>query len=174
MFGGVKSDMETELVRQLINILSQENDIYDTLYKISNNKKELIIGGKVAELENIVKIEQSLVIKISKLDDKRENIVGELCGLLGQKPEDITISWLTARLGEMEASQLKACQEKMLKSISALKDNNELNSKLIKTSLEYIDFSINMMTSIDAVTNSYGSTGHSGDTKKRNLFDVKL
>lgn len=166
--------MQTELIRQLINILNQENDIYETLYKISNNKKDLIIGGKVTELENIVKIEQSLVIKISKLEAKRENIVGELCGLLGQKPENITISWLASKLGAMETEQLKACQDKMLKNITELKDNNELNSKLIKNSLEYIDFSINMMTSIDTVSNNYGSSGHSGDTKKRNLFDVKL
>ncbi len=166
--------MEAELVRQLVNILNQENDIYDTLFKISNNKKELIIGGKVNELENIVKIEQSLVIKISKLEDEREKVVGELCSLLGQKPEDVTISWLTNKLGTEEASQLKVCQEKMVKKINELKDNNELNSKLIKNSLDYIDFSINMMTSIDTVSNNYGMTGQSGDTKKRNLFDVKL
>lgn len=172
MFGGVK--MQAELVRQLVNILNQENEIYDTLSKISNNKKELIISGKVNELENIVKIEQSLVIKIAKMEDQRENIVGQLCGMLGQKPEDVTISWLTTKLGENEATQLKACQERMLKNINALKDNNELNSKLIKNSLEYIDFSINMMTSIDTVSNNYGSNGHSGDSKKRNLFDVKL
>jgi hypothetical protein len=171
---GCESAMETELVGQLIDILNQENDIYDTLYKISNNKKELIIAGKVTELENIVKIEQSLIIKISRLEDAREDIVAELCGLLGQKPENITISWLTTRLGALEAAQLKACQERMVKNINSLKDNNELNSRLIKNSLEYIDFSINMMTSIDTMSNNYGNTGHSGDTKKRNLFDVKL
>ncbi len=166
--------MEAELVKSLIHILNQENDIYDTLYKISNNKKELIIGGKVNELENIVKIEQSLIIKISRLEDEREKIVGQLCSLLGQKPEEVTISWLATQLGDQEADQLENCRNRMLKNINALKDNNELNSKLIKNSLEYIDFSINMMTSIDSITNNYGNTGHSGDTKKRNLFDVKL
>ncbi len=166
--------MEAQLVKSLIDILNQENDIYDTLYKISNNKKELIIGGKVNELENIVKIEQSLIIKISRLEDEREEIVGKLCGLLGQKPEEVTISWLATQLGAREAEQLDKCRNRMLKNINALKDNNELNSKLIKNSLEYIDFSINMMTSLDSVTNNYGNTGHSGDTKKRNLFDVKL
>jgi len=163
-----------EAVRQLVNILNQENDVYETLYKISNNKKEMIIGGKVNELENIVKIEQSLVMKISKLEDEREKIVEKLCELSGQKPEDVTISWLRTWLGEGESAQLKVCQDKIVDSINALKDNNELNSKLIKNSLEYIDFSINMMTSIDTVSNNYGSSGNSGDSKKRNLFDVKL
>ncbi len=166
--------MEAGLIGQLAEILNQENEIYDTLSKISNNKTNLIIEGKVNELENIVKIEQTLVIKISKLEDQREKIVGKLCAELGQKPEDVTISGLAEQLSKKEAAELKACQEKMVKNIEELKNTNELNSKLIKNSLEYIDFSINMMTSIDTFTNSYGSSGNTGDTKKRNLFDVKL
>lgn len=166
--------MEAGLIRQLTEVLNQENEIYDMLSKISNNKTNLIIGGKVNELESIVKLEQSLVIKISKFEAEREKIVDKLCGLLGKKPEEITISGLAAQLGEQESAKLKACQEKMLDKINNLKSTNNINSKLIKNSLEYIDFSINMMTSIDSVTNSYGSSGHVGDTKKRNLFDVKL
>lgn len=166
--------METYLVGQLTEVLNKEYEIYDTLSKLSNNKTDLIVGGKVNELENVVKIEQSLVLKVSKLEDEREKIVENLCRVLGKKPEDITVSQLSEQLGENEASVLKQCQEKILKKLGALKNTNELNSKLIKNSLEYIDFSINMMTSIDTVTNSYGNTGHSGDTKKRNLFDVKL
>ncbi|MDF2989312.1 MAG: FlgN protein [Eubacterium sp.] len=162
------------MVAKLTEVLNKENEIYDTLYKLSNNKTDLIVGGKVQELENIVKIEQSLVIKIAKLEDQREKIVGELCTILGQKPEDITISELTARLGDEKSTLLKECQDKMLKNIDKLKNTNDLNSRLIKNSLEYIDFSINMMTSIDTVNNSYGSSGFVGDTKKRNLFDVKL
>ena len=162
------------LVNQLTEVLNQENEIYDTLSKISNNKTNLIVGGKVIELESIVKIEQSLVIKISKLEDEREKIVEKVCVLLGKRPEEVTISGLAAQLGQNESSKLKACQEKIIKNINNLKTTNDLNSKLIKNSLEYIDFSINMMTSIDTVTNSYGNSGYSGDTKKRNLFDVKL
>lgn len=166
--------MEPGLVKQLTTILNQENEIYETLSKISNNKTDLIVGGKVNELESIVKMEQALVIKIAKLEDQREKLVDILAGEIGKKPEDITIKELAGSLGIAEASELKQCRERMLKNIHQLKNSNELNSKLIKNSLEFIDFSINMMTSIDSVNNSYGSTGYSGETKKRNLFDMKL
>jgi len=166
--------MEVGLARQLIDVLNQENEIYNTLSKISNNKTNLIVSGKVIELESIVKIEQTLILKISKLEAEREKIVDKLCSLLGKKPQDITISGLAEQVGQNESDALKACQEKIVNNIKNLKNSNDLNSKLIKSSLEYIDFSINMMTSIDTVNNSYGSSGHSGETKKRNLFDVKL
>ncbi len=166
--------MDTGLIKELTDILNKENDIYDTFLKLSNNKTDLIVGGNVSELENIVRIEQSLIIKIAKLEDQREKIVESLSSVLGKKPEEITISELASCLGQKEAIELKACQDKILKSINGLKTNNELNSKLIKNSLEYIDFSINMMTTVGTVTNSYGSSGNADEAKKRNLFDVKL
>ncbi len=172
MLGGVW--MEATLTKQLVDILNRENDIYETLSKVSNNKTDLIVGGKVNELENITKIEQSLIIKIAKLEDERESIVDKLCIILEKKPEEVTISALVDKLGQEESDELKACQEKIVKTISNLRSTNDLNAKLIKNSLEYIDFSINMMTSIDNVNNSYGSSGMSGDTKKRNFFDMKL
>lgn len=166
--------MQTELVKQLTDVLDQENEIYETLSKISDNKTDLIVSGKVVELGEVVKIEQALIIKISKLEDKREKIVDKLCAVLGRKPEEMTISSIALQLGQEDSDMLKACQARMLKCISKLKGINELNSKLIKNSIEYIDFSVNMMTSVDTMNNSYGSSGHEGDTKKRNLFDVKL
>ncbi|ACL74481.1 flagellar protein FlgN [Ruminiclostridium cellulolyticum] len=166
--------MDTGLIKELTDILNKENDIYETFLKLSNSKTDLITNGNVSELESIVKIEQSLIIKIAKLEDQREKIVESLSSVLGRKPEEVTISELSSCLGEKEAMELKACQEKILKSINGLKSNNELNSKLIKNSLEYIDFSINMMTTVGTVTNSYGSSGNADEGKKRNLFDVKL
>lgn len=166
--------MQAEIAKALTEVLNQESDIYDTLSRISNNKTNLIVGGKVNELESIVKIEQSLVMKISKLEAEREKIVEKICSFLGIKPEEVTLSSLTEQLGQDESAELRACQERIVKNINSLKNSNDLNSRLIKNSLEYIDFSINMMTSIDTVNNSYGSSGHTGDTKKRNLFDVKL
>ncbi|HEX2924832.1 MAG TPA: flagellar protein FlgN [Ruminiclostridium sp.] len=166
--------MDMGLVKNLTDILNNENDIYETLLKISNNKTDLIVSGKVNELENIVKIEQSLIIKIAKLEDKREAIVGSLSAFLGKKSEEITVSELVEKLGQQDSKELKACQQRMLKNINDLKTVNELNSKLIKNSLEYIDFSINMMTSEGTVTNSYGSSGNADEIKKRSLFDVKL
>lgn len=166
--------MKSTLTKQLADVLNREDEIYETLLKLSNNKKDLIVSGKVNEIENITKVEQTLIIKISKLEDEREMVVNKLCEVLGEKAEDVTISKLIDKLSQNEADELKTCQGKIVKSINNLKHNNDLNAKLIKNSLEYIDFSINMMTSIDDVNNSYGSSGTSGDSKKRNFFDMKL
>ncbi len=166
--------MDSSLIKQLTQVLNQENEIYDTLAKLSNNKTQVIVEGKVQDLDSIVKIEQSLVLKISKLEQQREEVVEIMCNQLGIKPEEITISEILKLAANDEGKELKNCQDNLRATLNGLKEKNELNSKLLKNSLDYIDFSLNMMTSIGTINNNYESTGGSGDSKKRSIFDIKL
>ena len=115
-----------------------------------------------------------MVRKIAKLEDQRENIVDKLCAQLGRKAKEITISDLLVLVGEKESRELKDSQQKIRDTLNGLKQKNELNSKLLKNSLEYIDFSINVATSVGTLNNDYNSSGNTGDSKKRTIFDVKL
>jgi flagellar biosynthesis/type III secretory pathway chaperone len=166
--------LEIQLIQDLVKVLDQEAKAYKDILKISKNKTGIIVEGKVAELENIVRLEQSLVIQIGRLEGKREELVAKLYEQLKINQQNLSLSELINNLNDAEAAEmLKVCQQELTKTIRELKNKNELNAKLIKNSLEYIDFSINLFASIHAEDNNYGSTGTVGDTKKRTFFDVK-
>lgn len=166
--------LNAQMIDALINVIEKENSIYEDIAKLSKNKTDIIVKGKVAELENIVKIEQSLVLQIGKCEDAREKLVEALSKQLNLDPDKLTISELLKHLNQSQAQKLKNSQDKMAVLLKDLKNLNEMNSKLIKNSLEYIDFSMNLMTSVGVSNNNYGNNGQVGDSKKRNLFDVKL
>ena len=166
--------MDNNLINELINVLEQENVVYEDILKISKNKTNIIVEGKVKELESIVKLEQSLVLQMAKLENNRENLVEKLSQELKIKPEDITISGLVKYLKAGEAGKLKGVQDKLGDTLKELRNANELNSKLIKSSLEYINFSVNILGDASSGSNNYGNDGQVGDTKKRNFFDIKL
>lgn len=167
--------MDTLVVDKLFEILKKEIEIYGSLEQISSRKTDIIVEGKVSELENIVKLEQSMVVKIAKLEDKREQIVNQLSEQLNIQSSEVTISELVKYLGDEQAEKLKSFQDKMVSTLNKLKDANQLNSKLIKNSLDYIDFSINLITAADAGSNNYGNSGQvKDDSKKRNFFDARL
>lgn len=166
--------LDTQLIHDLIKVLDQEAKAYDDILKISKNKTNIIVEGKVAELENLVKIEQTLVLQMSRIETMRENLVDKISAQLNIKSKDVTISEILKQLKGEEADKLKACQTNMTKVLSDLKNTNEVNSKLIKNSLDFINFSINLMTSVDIGTNNYGTSGQANDTKKRTFFDMKL
>lgn len=168
------SVLDTALVNELINVLEQENRVYDSILKISKSKTNIIVEGKVTELENMVKLEQSLVLQMGRLEDMREKLTGKIAVLLNIKPSEITITELMKHIKSDQAQKLKACQDTLGKAINELKNANDLNSKLIKNSLDFINFSINLVASVDAGSNNYGNTGHVNDTKKKTFFDMKL
>ena len=166
--------METTLINELINILNDESRTYNDILKISKDKTNIIVAGKVAELESIVKSEQSLVFKVGNLEDKREQVVEKISKHMNIKITDLTISELIKHVKDDKADYLKKYQEDISVTVKELKSINVLNSKLIKNSLDFINFSINLMTSVGSMNNSYGNLGQESGNKKRSLFDRKL
>lgn len=165
--------MNTVLIDELIDILNKEAAIYEGVLKLSKSKTDTIVAGKVSELEGITRLEQSMIMQMGKLEAQREKLVGELSVQLKVAAEDITISSLERLLGEEQSKRLKACHRSLDKALKELSGANKLNSKLIKNSLDYIDFSINLLASASS-GNMYGNAGQASDSKKRNFFDVKL
>lgn len=166
--------MDTVLINELIDILNKEAAIYEGVLKLSKNKTDTIVAGKVAELEGITRLEQSMILQMGKLEDEREKLIDRLSVQMKVAAEDITISSLEKLLQKEQAGRLRACHKSLDRSLKELSDTNELNSKLIKSSLDYIDFSINLLTNTSSAGNLYGNAGQTSNSKKRNFFDVKL
>ncbi len=166
--------MDTNLIKKLKDILDREASIYEAILKLSRDKTDVIVNGKVTELEGITRVEQSMIIQLGKLEEEREKLVDEISVQLGRKADDITISELEKVLPEEQAKELKDCQDKMTDIFNDLRHANEMNSKLIKNSLDYIDFSVNILTNAGSSGDIYEKSGRSNDSKKKNFFDMKL
>lgn len=166
--------MDTGLIDRLIEILNKETAMYEGILKLSKNKTDVIVEGKVSELESITKLEQSMILQLGKLEEEREELVDKLAVQLKIKASDITLAGLEKLFPKEQADKLKNCHKTLPKLVNDLSDANVLNSKLIRSSLDYINFSINILTNAGSTGNNYGNSGQSSDSKKRNFFDMKL
>ena len=166
--------MDTELMNRLIEVLNKETAMYEGILKLSKNKTDVIVEGKVTELESITRLEQSMILQLGKLEEEREELVDKLAAQLNIKASDITLTSLENNFPKEQSERLENCQKKLPKLVNELGEANVLNSKLIRNSLDYIDFSINILTNAGSTGNIYGNSGQSNDSKKRNFFDMKL
>lgn len=166
--------MNSQNVNDLINILKREIEIYGKLLKISKDKTEIIAKEKVTELENITKLEQTFVSDIGKLETQRDEIVRNLSNDIGINASDVTISSLIKHLDLEKAQKLEFCKNKLLEIINEIKTVNDLNSKLIQNSIDYINFSLNVLSSVPEVNNNYSNTGNTNEGSQKTYFDVKL
>jgi len=166
--------LDTKKVDELIEILNKELAIYDDILKLSAKKTDVIVNGDVSELVNITRMEQSMVPQIGKLESERMQLVEQIAVLLNIKAEELTLTVLEKQLPGEQKVKLADCRKKLSDTINELKEANALNSKLIKNSLDYIDFSINVLTSAGASGNNYINSGVSQEPGRKNLFDMKL
>lgn len=163
-------------INAIIDILNKEYAYYKDILELSKSKRNIIVEGKVAELDNIVKLEQNIIISIGQLERNREEEVAGLCKLLELDSSQITISELSNMLKPELGNQLLDIQEKLQNTFRELKAVNDINGQLIEQSLEYIDYSINLIAGTGMETGSlYEDMGRNKNSQsKKNMFDTKV
>ncbi|HEX9062805.1 MAG TPA: flagellar protein FlgN [Clostridia bacterium] len=166
--------MDRLFISKLIDVIAHENKLYEEVLSIAKKKTDIIVEGKVAELQKLTTMEQSLVLQIGKLEISREDCAAKISSELGIELADLKISRILEHIEPEQAKLLKSAQVQLGNTIEQLKSLNDLNSKLIKNSLEYINFSMNILTDIESNGNNYKNTGEVGEGSKRNFFDIKL
>lgn len=162
------------LPEKLLSIIEKEARLYISLLGLSKQKTGVIISGDIKELENITKREQVLFKNVEKLEETREQVVSEIACSLGTESSTLTISSIIANLDKAWAERLKEARDSILSTIDEIRKINMQNKVLIDTSLEYIDFSLNLVSSTSSKGVSYSRNGKEGNDEKRSLFDVKL
>lgn len=160
-------------VSTLFDVLDGQFQIYKDLLDISKNKTEVIKEGKVNELASITKVEQSLIFKMGDLEDQLEKVVKGLKSELSITDEKITISSIIKHLDDGPKQKLESKTKEIVGVVEEFNHINKLNSKLIQSSLDYIDFSINLYSNVNS--DSSGSYEQSGDVRgnKTSFFDIK-
>ncbi|NLO38644.1 MAG: flagellar protein FlgN [Ruminiclostridium sp.] len=160
-------------IDNLIKVLEYENKLYGQLYSIAENKTGLVVKSEVDSLQELVGKEQKLISELNKLQDVREQIIGQVAQTIGKDPREVTISQLAAYLPQDQAKKLTCSRVKLKETVRKLTDKNDLNQQLIKNALEYVDFSLNLLTQPAPQTPQYGRKGNETGAKGRGILDIK-
>lgn len=164
----------TKSMDQLILALTKEHDIYQDYFQLAKKKKEIIISGHVAELESITKVEQDMIVTMGKIDHIRTSIVGNLLAELNIKSVE-SLTELAGYLPKEIQAKIIAIKDKLEQVLGDIRGLNELNTSLLKQSLDYIDFNMNLLLSMESKGSTYSSRADEKDLKKQlNIFDARI
>lgn len=158
---------------EMIDILKKELSMYEEMLKISTDKKELIIKDNVNELEEITKREEKIVKEFIEIEKERLNILRTFSKEKGLVNETPKIPELAEYFPEQK-EELMELRKKILDIVSKVKAKNDLNEKLIKNSLDYINFSVGLATGSSVDSGTYGKGGNSNKAEAKKFFDIKL
>lgn len=171
--------------KKLIENLEEQLATQKLLLDFAREKKNLLIEGKVSELEDLLKREEEVVVKSGKLEGVRENIQKELREKLEFAEDDparddpVLSDYIEASEGE-ERQKLDKLYEELTIVIAELKELNRQNNQLIQQSLEYVNIALDLYTSAEKDPGTYSKDLKDGKDKgddgktRRNILDKRI
>lgn len=166
-----------KLLPAFIDATARINKIMDILVQMGQTKQQLIISGRVQELDRLIQKEGIIVSNLEKLEGARFKLQGEIASRWEIAPDEFSAAKVLEHL-KIEYDQyyntFKQNIEQLNYNLVRLKAINTNNDELINQSLDYID----MMQSLlgEDVAGTYTDQGlqtQEKSTPRLNLLDKK-
>lgn len=167
------------LIDELVQTMSQENDIYKELIPIASEKTRVIIKNDLTALQNITDKEQLVVEQINTLERKREEVIKNIGTVLSRDPATLDMRNLIKIMAKQPEEQKRLAQihDELSATLKTLVTINNRNSVLIKQSLEMIEFNMNLIQSSRMSPTGNNYTRNAGEEAMQGngtrMFDAK-
>jgi flagellar biosynthesis/type III secretory pathway chaperone len=161
---------------KLIETLEVLIVVHHELMKLASQKTPILVNNRVDELNTIVHKENKLIKQIEELDRSRVQLTNEYLLSRGYNPDPrVRISDLIKIIFKAdEKLALTDVQGRLVKTITEMKKINEGNQKLVKQSLSFLDYSLDLFIKTPEQDAFYQRPNHAGYSAVRNgLFDTK-
>jgi flagellar biosynthesis/type III secretory pathway chaperone len=126
---------------RLISTMEKLLKLHKSLYEIAQKKTEIVKVGDIEALNQTLKDEQTHVAAISHFENDRQKIAAALVPTI-EKP---TIEDCLTVLDDGPCEALNHLRSELLDVIALIKQRNELNQKMIYQSLQFVNFSLNLI-----------------------------
>ena len=140
------------LMEELISVLQQENEEYKKLLSLSLRKTPVIVSADLQALNSITDEEQEYVGALLKLDRKREECMKDIANVVNRDVNTLKLGDLIEMLASRprEQQKLAAVHDELSETVAQVKRSNEQNKLLIESSLEMVQFDMNVMQAMKA------------------------
>lgn len=138
------------LMENLISVLEEEGKAYEELLELSMKKTPVIIGGDLEGLQKITDEEQNIVARVNRLDAKREEVTKDIANVLNKDVTKLKLTDIIRMLSQrpVEQNKLAAAHDRLKTVVGQMTRVNEQNRDLIKSSLEMVEFDLNLLHSM--------------------------
>lgn len=138
------------LVEELLVGMKKEESCYARLLELSETKKQAIIKGAVADLEEVTATEESISSDLKNLENKRMGILQDMAVVLGHDGEQFTVTNVIEQLQTQpkEQSELTAARDGLVDVATRLQTANAQNSILLQQALEMVEFDLTLFKSL--------------------------
>lgn len=163
-------------VQQVTEVLRSMDNLYSILVSLSQEKQQAIMDNDVVQLTKVMTEESRVLKHAAGLETAREREVALFLQEKGIRSQlSLTITEMTRLVFDPEEKEmLLQAQRQLSNTLHELKRLNALNKELIEQSLNFIDYSLNLLTSLPEEEVVYSDPSKQQSSQKiRSFFDTR-
>ncbi len=130
-----------KLLGDFIDYLNKQNQVMDSLAELGQEKKELIILGRVKDLDELIKHEGTAINELHQLEEGRFKLQKQLADNWGRDLNDFSAREILNTVRQNQPAffnDLEQAINRLDFNLTRLRAINEHNNELLEDSLDYI------------------------------------
>ncbi len=152
--------MEKEVQASVfIKVVEEQLDTYKELLDLAEKKGDVLVKGDVKLLGAITKTEQDLVLRLGKLEEERSKLIAHIANIYDKDISEVKIDFLIDIFDDEQTKTLTSINDEFKSVLTKIEVKNRRNEELIKNALDYINFSVKLLTDAGEMKTSYSADG---------------
>lgn len=138
------------LVEELVEILEEQEKVYQRMAEYGRQKREILIKNDVPALEKLTTEEQLAADEALALSNKQVQALSDIANVLGKSDEKMTVSKLIELLNSQPVikDRLKVAKDQLIAIANEVQSLNTQNEALINQAIELTQFDITLFKSM--------------------------
>jgi flagellar biosynthesis/type III secretory pathway chaperone len=165
-----ESEALGDLMQELAGILEVEIDQYYDLLRLLRDQREKIIAADIRSAEEIIKRQETAILKIKTLEEARKCIVSKLAQYFDNPSEEFTLVELADLVDRPYNEWFTTYQREIVSLIRELENLRESNAYLIKQGLHYVNGVLKIFASVQSTDLAYSRDGKLEREKKKGKY----
>lgn len=153
----------------MLDLLEAERRLYEDLSGLARRKQEVLVEGRLSELEGLIEREKETLRGVAAVEEERFALQCRLAGALGLEPAELTVTRLAESAGPPFGARLTQAQQALVGLIDELSTLNQCNTEMIQQSLAYVDFVMGLLAG-GRSAETYGRRGERPRPSHLGLF----
>ena len=159
----------SEALQNLNENLKEQVEIYHETLNLEELKQKALIKNNLPEIESITAQEESLIIKVNRLEKQRLLWAEQIGRELGRVPEDLTLAELVENFPVLEDVRLD-----LDRVVERLQEIHTINSQLLEQAMKIVDYTVGLLTHQESNTYAVPGQRENEEKKKRQLMDWRV
>jgi hypothetical protein len=142
---------------ELRRMIDKQRQSFMMLHELLKTKEKAIIKGDTEKLSKIIKDEEEIIKSADELEKKRLELV---LACMGREKNPPTLSELLEVAPEFEKANIEKSALDLMRSLTDVAAANRGNAELVKESMNFVTYFLNLITSdwgLTAFTKALGN-----------------